>query len=506
MRKLRPYQEEAILEIKELFKKGVRRVVLCKPTGAGKTVTFSELCRQTIGRKGTTIIATHRAELMTQAGAALFDMGVHYEKINQKSKKHIPHSNCYIAMIKTLVSRKNTPAIREIIERATLVIADECHLGDLRPVTQLFDGKHIIGATATPLSANKREPLNKFYQDIVIPVQTSELIEAGFLVNAKLASFNFDRGTLSVDKGEYSEQSQIMALKVSKLYDGVVEKYLHHAPGRRAICFNVNIEHSKEVRDKFLAAGISCEHVDGTTEDEDRIEIFKRFRRNEFQVLCNVGIATAGFDDPEVSCIIFNRATKSMPLWLQCCGRGSRLFPGKKDFVIIDMASNWKELGMWQSDRNWYELFHNPRQPGEGVAPSKMCPGQHPTGDYCECIVPASTKVCPYCEYEWPEAEKRLLDVDFAWIDESHVIKLQKPPRSQWSTFDTFKLAEYVTTGTYSTAWAKYRIFDRCETKEQALEELQLLGVSLGYKKGWEKYQVLGFKKYKEENAPVPVN
>lgn len=496
---LRNYQLEVISDIKKLFKKGLFRVVMCKPTGSGKTFTFSELTRQTIEKSGTVVIATHRAELMSQAGNALFAMGVSYEKVNRKSRKRIPYSQCYIAMIKTLVSRKNTPAIRDILERATLVIADECHLGDLRPVTQLFDGKHIIGATATPIGANKKEPLNKFYQDIVIPVQTGELIEQGFLVPAKLASFNFDRSKLQTEKGEYTDQSQIQALKVSKLFGGVVEKYRRHAEGRRAMCFNVNVAHSLETRDMFLAEGISCEHVDGNTDDDERIKIFERFRNNEFQVLCNVGIATAGFDDPEVSCIIFNRATKSLPLWLQCCGRGSRLFPGKKDFVIIDMASNWKELGMWQSDRDWYDMFHHPRKPGEGVAPSKMCPGEHPSGEPCECIIPASSRTCPYCGHEFPDAEKRVLDVDFAWIDESHVIKLAKPKMSSWDSIPTTKLGEYVSSGTYKIDWAKFRIFDRCQTREQVIQELQILLVSMGKDPNSAGHYAYGFEKYKSE-------
>src|SRR6478752_5544520 len=61
---LRPYQREAIQSVLAARREGVRRMIVCLPTGAGKTVIFSELAR--LARKQVLVLA-HREELLGQA-------------------------------------------------------------------------------------------------------------------------------------------------------------------------------------------------------------------------------------------------------------------------------------------------------------------------------------------------------------------------------------------------------------------------------------------------------
>src|SRR5690606_23535256 len=79
-------------------------------------------------------------------------------------------------------------------------------------------------------------------------------------------------------------------------------------------------------------------------------------------------------------------------LWLQMTGRGSRPYPGKEYFTIIDMGGNALYHGDWCAERNWKDIFHFPEAPGTGggVAPVKICVG-------CEAIIHASVKICPHC-------------------------------------------------------------------------------------------------------------
>jgi superfamily II DNA or RNA helicase len=44
-----------------------------------------------------------------------------------------------------------------------------------------------------------------------------------------------------------------------------------------------------------------------------------------------------GFDEPTVDTIILNRATKSLTLYYQMIGRGSRKLPNKDMFTVIDL-------------------------------------------------------------------------------------------------------------------------------------------------------------------------
>ena len=61
---LRDYQQEAIQNVIRARIAGYNRLLVCLPTGAGKTVIFSELCR--LARKDVLVLA-HREELLGQA-------------------------------------------------------------------------------------------------------------------------------------------------------------------------------------------------------------------------------------------------------------------------------------------------------------------------------------------------------------------------------------------------------------------------------------------------------
>jgi superfamily II DNA or RNA helicase len=61
---LRPYQQEAIDAVLAARRGGTRRMVVCLPTGAGKTVIFSQLAR--LARRQVLVLA-HREELLGQA-------------------------------------------------------------------------------------------------------------------------------------------------------------------------------------------------------------------------------------------------------------------------------------------------------------------------------------------------------------------------------------------------------------------------------------------------------
>src|SRR6186713_2921390 len=61
---LRPYQREAIEAVLDARRSGVRRMLICLPTGAGKTVIFAHLAQ--LARRQVLVLA-HREELLTQA-------------------------------------------------------------------------------------------------------------------------------------------------------------------------------------------------------------------------------------------------------------------------------------------------------------------------------------------------------------------------------------------------------------------------------------------------------
>lgn len=76
--------------------------------------------------------------------------------------------------------------------------------------------------------------------------------------------------------------------------------------------------------------------------------------------MTSVGILTTGFDEPTVKTIILNRATKSLTLYFQMIGRGSRKLPNKSDFTVIDLGNNAARFGLWNEPIDWQHIFKSP--------------------------------------------------------------------------------------------------------------------------------------------------
>lgn len=486
---LRPYQTEAIGQIRDSFSKGKRRVILCLPTGAGKTVVFAEMVRRALLKDATRVlILTDRIELITQAGGTLGRLGIEFGTI-QAGRKITPFLRCHVGMVETFIRRGSKDLA--LAKRYNLVIIDEAHKGNFKKALRLLsEDCYVIGATATPLATSKADPLKNYYNQIVCPIAIPDLVDEGFLVPARTFSAAIDRSSLRTKLGEYTDESQMKMFDKRVVYDGVINKWREFGERRKTICFNVNVEHSLKMTQEFNDAGIRAVHLDGSTPAEERRRILLDFKYGQYDVLCNVGIVTAGYDEPSVSCIIVNRVTQSVPLWLQMCGRGSRLYPGKNDFIILDMGENYRYLGLWESDRDWEDIFNNPKKPGEGIAPTKQC-------EECCSIVAASLKKCPYCQSVFPEKERdpeEDRDVDFQEVtDEARprdLAFISKPPRSSWRTLPVSDIAALVKAEVYRSGWAVRVIKDR-NTEENGLkDELTSFASEMGYKRGWVNYQL----------------
>ena len=62
--KLRDYQEDCLKQIEKKHNEGIHRQMVVLPTGAGKTVVFSELIKR---KQLKTLVIAHRVELLEQA-------------------------------------------------------------------------------------------------------------------------------------------------------------------------------------------------------------------------------------------------------------------------------------------------------------------------------------------------------------------------------------------------------------------------------------------------------
>jgi superfamily II DNA or RNA helicase len=394
---MRAYQTQFVTNI-AIGLTHVKKLVAQLATGGGKTRVFSAICRRYIDKSNKDVlILVHRKELLKQTRKTLYDA----EKIICQpiiaGMRTIPKARVYVGMVESVNRR-----VERLTNNIGLVIIDEAHLAVHNKMHEHWPNQLIIGFTATPLSASRKNPMKNWYQDIVCGIDIPDLIRLEALSqNITFAPKDtVDRAALTIKNGEFDEGLMGMSFSKPKYINNTVVAYEKHAKGTKTIVFNCTIDHSKLVEQAFKGSGYKVRHLDGETSANERDQILNWFKTTPDAILCNCNIATTGFDEPTIETVIVNRSTMSMPFWLQVCGRGSRRTAAKSAFTIIDMGGNAIIHGDWCYKRDWENIFHNPPKPGaDGIAPLKTCP-------QCEALVPISTKVCKFCGYEFPAPQQ----------------------------------------------------------------------------------------------------
>ena len=332
------------------------------PTGGGKTVIFSEIVRRYLANNDKKVVVlTHRIELCKQTSKMLKGFGVTNKIINSKVKE-LPDQNdysCFVAMVETLKNRINDEKLH--LDNIGLVIIDEAHYNSFRKLLSSFKNAFILGVTATPLSSNIKLPMHQSYDELIVGDTISSLIDKGFLARATTYSYDVGLTSLKVGiNGDYTVKSSDDLYTNTIMQEKLLHAYTERSLGKKTLIFNNGIHTSLYVYETFREAGYDIRHLDNTSSSEERKEILAWFKKTPDAILTSVGILTTGFDEPTVETIILNRATKSLTLYYQMIGRGSRKLPGKDEFTVIDLGNNAASFGLWSEPVNWQHIFKSP--------------------------------------------------------------------------------------------------------------------------------------------------
>lgn len=342
---LRPYQREAIAAVLAARRAGTRRMVVCLPTGAGKTVVFAELARLA---KRQVLVLAHREELLHQAREKLQralgpDRLVAIERAGERAPAE---ARVIVCSIRSLHEERLARVIagRDI----GLVLYDECHHAvaedNRRVLAQLgcFDPSWtgtLLGFTATTRRGDGL-PLHDVFERIVYARGIQEMVEEGWLVplrGFRLAT-SADLSLLTSGGNDFREDELAEAVDIEERNALVARSIQELARDRRTVAFCVTVNHAQHLRIALNRLGIRAGVVHGEMKSDVRAQVLADFREGRLQVLTNVGVLTEGFDDPGVSCIAMARPTRSDGLYAQCVGRGTRLHPGKTDCLILDFV------------------------------------------------------------------------------------------------------------------------------------------------------------------------
>ena len=443
---LRPYQTLAISGLRDSFREGHRSVLLQCPTGAGKTVIFSEITRSAAAKGKSVFILVHRRELVKQASAKLTDAGVEHGIISAGFEPS-QHS-VQVASVQTLVRRFH------LVSEPNLIIIDEAHhavAGSWLKISDHFVHAKIIGVTATPSRLDGRG-LGSVFDALVLGPSVEQLVKLGFLCPHKVFAppIVADLSTVKTRAGDYAKDDLDQAMDRPTITGDCIGHYRRLADGLPAIAFCCSIKHATSVCQSFNAAGYRAKLVTGNMPMEDRDEAIAGLADGRTQILCSVDVVSEGTDVPAVSAAILLRPTQSEALYLQQVGRVLRPQPGKIAIVLDHVGSTCKHG--FVDDRRIWSLDSKPKRQrkDEPAVSVRQCP---------VCFAAFKPQpICPCCGHEFPNKTRTLAEREG---------ELKEMRRED----------------------ARQRMERKERRKEQgrakSLPELLALADRLGYKRGW---------------------
>lgn len=433
MIELRDYQHKASLNTRRALK-DYRRVVLESPTGSGKTIIAGDICSKASKGDYKPVFLTDRIEIAERTLETFRDQFGLNTQLISSSVNTIWKADAYISMAETFYRKCLKARFPKSVVK--LLFCDEAHMKVFNKIINLFPHAYVIGLTATPTSNSFN--MNEVYDGIVHGESTSELIRRGYLCRAvEFGHAEYIQMKASGGKTEFTTKDQREAFSQYNLDGKGIETWLRTSKDRSTLVYNIDIEHNNQVAEKFRKMGVSCAEVTSKTDDDERRRIFNDYKDGKLQVVCNVDVATKGFDAPITGCILFNKITKSINVWRQAGGRGARLYPGKEYFTIIDIGNNVDRHGSFNEDVDWSYMFHNPQLANKNTnKPCRhLCPTcyQYITNihlSYCSvCENPISIRALVKLEDHMPEElkEKDVRDMTFKELQIFGKFKGRKP-------------------------------------------------------------------------------
>lgn len=340
---LRSYQVDVADRAHADFESGARSVCAQLPTGAGKTPIIADIskrCEESGTRVG---IVVHRDNLMKQTCEKLDQFGVRYS-IVAPGRTHFGDA-ISVCSAMTLVRRL---ARHEF----DLLIEDECHHGvspTWRKISDAWPECRVLGFTATPQRLDGRG-LGEVFEKLVLGPSIRNLMEEGYLTTADAygAEHLANLADVRTTAGDYNIKDLEEALDRSEIVGDAVSHYTHLCPGSPAIAFCTTIEHSKHVAAAFETAGYRSTCVHSKMPISEIRSAIAGLSDGRVQVLTSCDLISEGLDVPGATVAILLRATKSLIVFLQQCGRVLRpVYAGRmpldtKEQRLAAIAASWK--------------------------------------------------------------------------------------------------------------------------------------------------------------------
>lgn len=500
---LRPYQQQAIDDLRASFAAGKKAPLLVMPTGSGKTYTYSAISEGAAKRGNRIVILEHRKELLRQASCSLGALGVKHQiiapadKIADIRRIHVKRlgwpmvardAHVAVASVQTLIRRLDW--LQEF--DPDLIVVDEGDLALASSWARIFAAApraRKLGVTASPVNT-QGVGMDVVYDDLILGPTMRELIEMGALCRPRVfaPAVSFDFTGIAHKGGDIDPSAAAAEQDKPSITGNAVEHYRELAPGRPAIVFCCSVLHAEHVAAEFRGAGFRFEVVTGDMEDDDRDDRIFGLATGKYHGIVTVDVVSRGTDIPVAEVAILLRPTESLALYLQQVGRVLRPAEGKEWGLILDHAGNVERHGMPHYEHEW---TLEGRKKGRGgkretdpEARAVQCPtchGWEVPREVCGCIKADGTK----CEHKF-EVQSREIKYRAGHLEE---VTEENPPMPKIQTGKLQNVAQMKAAG-ISTARAQHILAARAEKEKLQTELRDLLTqwakkTGIGVRDGW---------------------
>lgn len=360
----RPYQKRAIDAAVSWMRRNTESCVLDLSMSAGKSIIAAfiayEMHKISGGKK--VLVLCPNATLVQQNAekyAMLSDEYSIYSASISKSLRYPVVFATPLSFINVLDKIGNEFCCVVVDEGDQITETIKSIIADMKAKNPLL---RVCSMTGTPYRTNEgwiaeidvdntiiEEVSNPYHKKIVERVTPRELIELGFATPPKVinVSEKYDTSNLELTSGGTFRQGDIDQAFVGqgKKTAAVIEDVINHsnAIGARGVMiFGATIDHCREIMESL--PNYNSGMINGEMGDKHNKDVIQKFREQKIRYLVNVNMATVGFSCDHVDIIAILRATESSRLYQQILGRGMRLDPNKKEFLLLDYTDNIQKL------------------------------------------------------------------------------------------------------------------------------------------------------------------
>lgn len=349
-RELRPYQTEAVDAVWESWGNPAPcNPVVVLPTGTGKSTVIATLATRARACGYRVVLLAHRQELLDQMAASVMAVDPSGQHVGiVQGTRDDPSTDIVAASFQTL----QNDARLESLGPRQVVLVDEMHHSTAETYMGVLarfgvTDRLAMAAGFTATASRSDGGLGQVWDSIVYERSLRWAIQQGYLTAPRGLTVvlpDLDLSQVTVRAGDYAagELETVMSSSV----ETTVVAMLTHAAGRASIVFAAGVEHARELAEALTHHGVPAAAVTGDMSAEARTVVYDGFRTGALDALVTVQVLTEGADFPRCDCAVMARPTRSQTLYSQMVGRAVRLYPGKSDALVLDLAGTVRDMSL----------------------------------------------------------------------------------------------------------------------------------------------------------------